>query len=247
MITREPPDAGAPPRPPPRGSLQEAFLRPAKATTAVLVVVSLVSFAGFQSEDLLRALAKDNDAIRAGEVWRLLTAGLVHAGLFHLFMNGFVLNNVGGIVERLLGPARMLLVLWGSVAAGSLASFATNPGPSVGISGGVFGLVGALLAVGVRYRRRLPPPLRGMLVRGPLEAIILNLALGLSLPFIDNAAHLGGLAGGFALALVLGPRPALVAALGGPKTPTWTRSPGRAESPGGPGDEPTRPPPWREG
>jgi membrane associated rhomboid family serine protease len=48
-----------------------------------------------------------------------------------------------------------------------------------------------------------------MLVRAPIEIIVLNLALGLSIPVIDNAAHMGGLAGGFLLGLVLGPRPAL--------------------------------------
>jgi membrane associated rhomboid family serine protease len=245
MITREPPEPGAPPPPapvpPPRGSLQEIFQRPASATRAVLVLVAGVSLAAFFVPGLIEALMKDNDAIQAGEVWRLLTAGLVHGGLLHLVMNGMVLNNVGGIVERLLGARRMLLVLWGGVATGSLASFLTNPHPSVGISGGVFALVGALLAVGLRHRRHLPPALRGMLVRGPVEVIILNVALGLALPLIDNAAHLGGLAGGFGLALLIGPRPELVAALGGRRAPAWTRGDG------GPGDGPTRPPPWREG
>jgi membrane associated rhomboid family serine protease len=53
-----------------------------------------------------------------------------------------------------------------------------------------------------------------MLVRGPVEVIVLNLALGLALPIIDNAAHLGGLAGGIALGAALGLRPAVRAALG---------------------------------
>jgi rhomboid protease GluP len=162
---------------------------------------------------LLERLWKDNDAIRRGEVWRLLTAGLVHGGVLHLFMNGVVLLNLGPFVSSLFGSRRMLVLLWGGVLGGSLASFATNPSPSVGISGGLFALVGALLAFGLRHRRRLPPPVRRMLVRGPLEVIVLNLALGLALPLIDNAAHLGGLATGFALALVLPLRPELRRAL----------------------------------
>jgi rhomboid protease GluP len=103
-------------------------------------------------------------------------------------------------------------VLWGGVLTGSLASYAMNPHPSVGISGGLFGLVGALLATGLRHRRGLPAPARRMLVRAPIEIIVLNLALGLSIPVIDNAAHVGGLAGGFLLGLVLGTRPALFGA-----------------------------------
>jgi rhomboid protease GluP len=76
----------------------------------------------------------------------------------------------------------------------------------VGISGGLFALVGALLVAGLRHRRMLPPPMRRMLVRAPVEIIVLNLGLGMALPMIDNAAHLGGLAGGVLLGLGLGLR-----------------------------------------
>ncbi|HEX9307720.1 MAG TPA: rhomboid family intramembrane serine protease [Anaeromyxobacter sp.] len=205
---------GLVPEAPPRRTLGSATLdaalaAPAPATRAVLVLVVAVSVLAFLLPDdvLLMRLAKDNDAIRRGEVWRLLTAGLVHGGAVHLFMNAAVLSNVGGVVERLLGGRRMLAVLWGGVLTGSLASFATNPHPSVGISGGLFALVGALLAVGLRHRRTLPAPARRMLVRAPIEIIVLNVALGLALPIIDNAAHLGGLAGGILLGLALGVRP----------------------------------------
>jgi len=193
------------------------------ATRAVLVVVVAISGLALllPPEDLLYRLAKDNDAIRAGEVWRLLTAGLVHGGVLHLFMNMMVLNDVGRLVESLFGPRRMLVLLWVGVLGGSLASFATNPNPSVGISGGLFALVGAMLAVGLRHRRRLPPPVRRMLVRGPIEVIVLNVALGFAVRFIDNAAHLGGLATGFALAFALSLRPEVRAVLGGPAAPRF--------------------------
>ena len=207
---------GLVPEPPPRltlgsASLDAALAGPAPATRAVLAVVVAVSGAALllPEDDLLLRLAKDNDAIRRGEVWRLLTAGLVHGGAVHLLLNASVLANVGRIVERLLGGPRMLAVLWGGVLTGSLASFATNPHPSVGISGGLFALVGALLVVGLRHRRALPPPARRMLVRAPIEIIVLNIALGLALPIIDNSAHLGGLAGGVLLgARARGSRPA---------------------------------------
>jgi membrane associated rhomboid family serine protease len=212
---------GLVPEPPPRRTLGSAALDaalagPTPATRGVLGVVVAVSLAAMflPEEALLDRLAKDNDAIRAGQWWRLLTPALVHGGAFHLFMNAAVLSNVGGVVERLLGAGRMLLVLWGGVAAGSLASFATNPHPSVGISGGLFALVGALLAVGLRHRRALPPPARRMLVRAPVEIIVLNVALGLALPIIDNAAHLGGLAAGVLLGAALGLRPEVRGMLG---------------------------------
>jgi membrane associated rhomboid family serine protease len=237
MITREPP--GGAPRPPlsPAGeAFQRAFARPAAATRASIAVVAAVSVAAFLVPGLAERLMKDNDAIRAGEVWRLLTAGLVHGGILHLGMNLIVLSNVGGVIERLLGGGRLLLVLWGGVVTGSVASFLTNPNPSVGVSGGVFALVGALLAVGLRNRRRLPGPLRGMLVRGPVEVIILNLALGFAIPFIDNAAHVGGLAGGFALGLALPLRPELEAALASlERRPRFPSGPGAGYGEGPPG------------
>ncbi len=211
---------GLVPEPPPRRSLGNAALDaalagPTPGTRAVLVAVVAVSAAAMllPPEVLFDRLAKDNGAIRTGEVWRLVTAGLVHGGVLHLVMNAAVLSNVGRIVERLLGTGRMLTVLWGGVLAGSLASFATNPHRSVGISGGLFALVGALLVVGLRHRRALPPTARRMLVRAPIEIIVLNVALGLALPIIDNAAHMGGLAGGVLLGLAVGLRPGLAAGL----------------------------------
>lgn len=185
--------------------LDRAVAGAAPATRAVLAVVVAISALALllPPEALLERLAKDNAAIRAGEPWRLLTAGLVHGSVLHLAMNAMVLNDLGRFVESLFGPRRFLVLLWVGVLGGSLASYATNPSPSVGISGGLFALVGAMLALGLRHRRRLPPPVRRMLLRGPVEVIVLNLALGLSLPIIDNAAHLGGLATGFLLALAI--------------------------------------------
>jgi membrane associated rhomboid family serine protease len=231
-----------PPRRPPGPALtpaaaeafQRAFARPAVTTRAALVLVGAVSAAAFFVPGLVEALMKDNDAIRAGEWWRLLTAGLVHGSVFHLGMNLFVLSNVGGVIERLVGGARMWLVLWGGVAAGSIASFVVNPHPSVGVSGGVFALVGALLAVGLRNRQRLPAPLRAMMVRGPVEVIFLNLALGFSVARIDNAGHLGGLAGGFLLGLVLRLRPELETALASiERRLRWPGGPGGGYGEGG--------------
>ncbi len=204
----------------PRGLLARAF---PDATRGVLVVVVAVSSVAilFPDSGLVELLDKDNDAIRRGEVWRLLTAGLVHGGWIHLAMNMMVLNDIGRLVESLFGSRRFLVLLWASVLGGSLASFATNPHPSVGISGGLFGLVGAMLALGVRHRRRLTPPVKRILLRAPIEVIVLNLALGFAVQFIDNSAHLGGLVTGFALAFLLPPRPEVESALRGRPLPRF--------------------------
>jgi rhomboid protease GluP len=196
-----------------RGLLERLF---PDATRAVLVVVVAISALALllPEQDLLDWLMKDNDAIRDGQLWRLLTAGLVHGSALHLAMNGMVLNDVGRLVESLFGARRFLLLLWASVLGGSLASFVNNPHPSVGISGGLFGLVGAMLALGLKHRRHLTPPVKRILLRAPVEVIVLNLALGLALRVIDNSAHVGGLVTGFALAFALSPRAEVRAALG---------------------------------
>ncbi len=201
-----------------RGLLERAFPDAARGTLVVVAVVSAVALL-LPEQDLLDWLAKDNEAIREGQLWRLLTVGLVHGSWLHLAMNGMVLNDVGRLVESLFGARRFLVLLWTSVLGGSLLSFANNPHPSVGISGGLFGLVGAMLALGLRHRRNLTPPVKRILLRAPIEVIVLNLALGLALPIIDNSAHLGGLLTGFALALVLPARPEVRAALEGRPIP----------------------------
>lgn len=181
------------------------------ATRITFGLVAVVSLAALYDPSLLDLLAKENDGIRAGEFWRLFTPGLVHGSVMHLVMNGLFLLSLGGLVERLFGPLRMLAILWGGVATGVTASFFASERPSVGISGGLFALVGALFAQGALNWKRITPPARRMFIRGPIEVVVLNLALGLALPFIDNAGHLGGLAGGLLLGAIAGMKPEVLA------------------------------------
>jgi len=214
----DPPSPGSPP-PPPRSPPAFLLVRP-WATRFTAVIVVAVSLLALADRHLLALLAKDNDGLRAGELWRLFTPGLVHGSILHLAMNVFFLNDLGSLVERLFGRWRMLAVLWGGVATGVAASFFWSENPSVGISGGLFALVGAMLAQGLLHWRRIAPPLRRMFVRGPIEVVLLNLALGLTVPVIDNAGHMGGLAGGLVLGAIAGLRPEVLAVIAPrPRTP----------------------------
>ncbi len=78
--------------------------------------------------------------------------------------------------------------------------------PSVGASGAVFGVFGALLAVLLRRRALLPPEVLRPLRRSVLSVIAINIAFGFLVPGIDNAAHLGGLALGFVSGVLIAPR-----------------------------------------
>jgi rhomboid protease GluP len=144
--------------------------------------------------------AKYGPAIAAGQWWRLVTAGFLHGGLLHILMNSWVLFDLGAQVEELYGGARMLVIYFVANVTGFYLSALWRPGtPSVGASAALFGLVGAMLALGFRYRGGM-----GDMVRSVYGRYLVYLLLFSLLPGVDMAAHLGGLAGGFGLAYVAG-------------------------------------------
>ena len=147
---------------------------------------------------LLQLGASSPDLVRAGEVWRLCTANLLHGGFLHLIMNGFALLSLGGLLERWLGSARFTFVLLVSCVGGALASALAARGLfSVGISTGLFGLLGALAVIHLRHRAVLPA---GFRQSGLWWVVILglNFSLPLLVPVIDGTGHAGGFVTGFA-------------------------------------------------
>ncbi len=144
--------------------------------------------------------AKYGPAIAAGQWWRLVTAGFLHGGLLHILMNSWVLFDLGAQVEDLYGGARMLVIYFVATIAGFYVSALWRPEiPSMGASAALFGLVGAMLALGLRYRGGM-----GDMIRSVYGRYLIYLLLFSFLPGIDMAAHIGGLAGGFGLAYVAG-------------------------------------------
>ncbi len=148
-----------------------------------------------------------NEASRTlfGEPWRLVTSMFVHGGLIHLGFNMYFLSIVGRTVERLYGHAAFALLYAVAGLSGSLASALWNVGPSVGASGAAFGTLGALLAFLLRRRSLLPPNVLKSMRFAVIATVVVNVGFGLSVPGIDNAAHLGGLGGGFFVGLLLAP------------------------------------------
>ena len=142
-----------------------------------------------------RAILSDGEihGVAEGEWWRLITAGFLHAGFTHLLFNSLALYTLGTPFEALYGRARYALLLLGSLIAGSYASITFNAENqvSVGASGAIFGLFGALLIVG----RRL-----GAEMRSILTLLAINAVIAIAIPNIDWRAHLGGLAGGAVIA-----------------------------------------------
>jgi len=154
--------------------------------------------------------------------WRFVTPMFVHINLPHLLVNMYSLWVVGPYVEKLYGSAKFVVFWVVTGVAGVVASyltvispdtqlgslgrflFKTNDVPSAGASGALFGLVGVLFVFGIKFRHELPEGFKRAFGTGMLPIIVINLFIGyLGRGLIDNAAHIGGLVTGAALALVV--------------------------------------------
>lgn len=154
--------------------------------------------------DYLAALGmKYNDAIRAGQFWRLLTPVLLHGSVIHIGFNMYALYVIGPGLERFYGHGRFLLLYLIGGFAGNVLSFILSPEPSLGASTAIFGLIAAEGIFILKNRFLFGAEARPLIVNIGM-IILINLALGLS-PGIDNWGHLGGLIGGLAFAWFAGP------------------------------------------
>jgi len=181
------------------------------ATLAIIVtlvaVFALEIRAGsiYSQADIVDAGALVRSRVLEGESWRLFSATLLHGSFNHLFGNCVALYILGMATEHALGAWRVLLLYVGSGLAGSLASMLAGPGPSVGASGAICGLMGGVILILFRYRRAYH-------VRDKEIALVLGgwalytIGIGAVSPMIDNWAHLGGLLGGAALAMGIRPK-----------------------------------------
>jgi len=168
--------------------------------------------------------------------WRFIAPMFIHINLLHLLVNMYSLLMVGPFVEKLYGSAKFVVFWVLTGICGVVASYltvrpqlATGPfsrfifkyddAPSAGASGALFGLVGVLFVFGIKYRRELPEGFKRAFGTGMLPIILINLFIGfIGQGFIDNAAHLGGLFSGAAIALAVNyQRPGMRRAI----TNTW--------------------------
>ena len=132
-----------------------------------------------------------------GDWWRLVTAGFLHAGILHLGMNMLILWLIGSPLEEMLGRGRYVLLCFVSLLAGSTGALLQAPlVPTVGASGAIFGLFGALLVL--EYFAT------GQIVGGQaFGLIVINLIFSFTFSNISWGGHIGGLVGGILGTLVL--------------------------------------------
>jgi rhomboid protease GluP len=156
----------------------------------------------FDRRTLVDFGAKYGPLMVQGEWWRLVTAGFLHGGILHILMNSWVLFDLGAQTEEHFGTSRYLTIYFVATVAGFLNSFYWNPmTPSIGASAGIMGLIGAMIAMGIRDRTAWGAEVRRFYTRWVIYILVMGL-----IPFFatDNAAHIGGVAAGFAIGYVAG-------------------------------------------
>lgn len=181
-------------------------------TCIVLYVVSLLIDPSslFQVRGMMSLLAPSGQAslmmgmtgapmLRAGHWWTLITAVYLHGNLLHIFFNMMWVRQVAPLVEEIYGPFRLFVIFTVAGAAGFLLSAVMGHSFTLGASGAIFGLLAAAIAYGRRAGALL-------FTRQFLQWAVVLFVFGLVFPGVDNWAHAGGFAGGYATAFLFGMR-----------------------------------------
>ncbi|MEW6749793.1 MAG: rhomboid family intramembrane serine protease [Candidatus Latescibacterota bacterium] len=164
----------------------------------------------FQVRGMMGLLAPSRDAsvmfgmtgsllLQAGHWWTVVTAIYLHGNLLHIFFNMMWVRQLGPVVEDLFGPYRLFVIFTVAGAAGFLLSAAMGHAFTLGASGSIFGLLAAAIAYGRRTGAHL-------FTRQFLQWAVVLFIFGLVFRGVDNWAHAGGFAGGYAMAFLYGLR-----------------------------------------
>ena len=210
-MNQNPPPTQVPPVQQPR-TVQVAMpnVKP-YATYAILVVTTLIFLLQYAGQNYLSVDwvtyygIKDDNLIRAGELWRLITPVFLHANFLHIAFNMYALFIFGRGIEARYGHTRFVLLYFLAGYAGNVMSFLLTAGQSLGASTAIFGLVAAEGVFIVQNRKLLGNRFSRSLMN--LVYIVgINLLIGYTVPNVDNWGHIGGLLGGFLFAWFGGPR-----------------------------------------
>lgn len=153
-------------------------------------------------QDLVAWGANYGPFTTSGQWWRLLTCVFVHGSLLHIAFNMWSLWNIGSLAESVYGHATFTAIYLITGVAASITSVAWNPGVlSVGASGAIFGIVGALLAS--YYLGGMPLPRSQGIFASLVVFSAYSLIRGFAQSGIDNGAHIGGLISGLVLGAII--------------------------------------------
>lgn len=178
--------------------------------TISLIVINIIIFVlmyilGSGSENtntLISFGANFVQLTKSGDYYRLITSAFLHIGIVHLFLNMYSLYVLGPAVESFYGRFKYILIYLLSAIFGSLFTIVLSSENTVsaGASGAIFGLLGALLYFGYNYRGYIGNSIISQIV----PIVLINLVFGFITPGIGNAAHIGGLIGGYLISMSVG-------------------------------------------
>ena len=166
--------------------------------TRVLILLNVIAFVfdAITSGRLTYYGALFAPAIAWGhEYWRLFTPMFLHAGLWHILVNMYVLFVLGSYLETIVGSKKYLAIYLVSGVAGNVAAFMLAPmlTSTVGASGAIYGIFGAFFMYSYHNRTDLAA---SMMMRQMGILIVINIAITFALPGISWQGHVGGLIGG---------------------------------------------------
>ncbi len=171
-------------------------------TYAIIVLCSLIYALSIFLPSINFFGANNGTLVKGGDYYRLITSVFLHANIIHLVVNMYSLKVLGSELENYVGKLKFLGIFLISGLFGSLFSVLLNNNLtfSVGASGAIFGLASALIYFGYYYRVYL----NSVLIKELLPIIFINLLIGFFVSGIDNAAHIGGIVGGYLAISALG-------------------------------------------
>ena len=167
---------------------------------AINVILFIIPLLFGEYNSLINNFCVDASLIRSGQYYRILTGIFLHGSILHLLFNCYALFVIGSQVENFMGKFKYLIIYLFSGICGSIFSMIFSSYPSIGASGAIFGLMGALVYFGYHYRVYLGNVVKSQII--PL--ILLNLCIGFLSSGIDNFAHIGGLIGGSLISIAVG-------------------------------------------
>jgi rhomboid protease GluP len=191
---------------------RRSFTDAVTVTCLVLYVVSLVfdPAGALQQRGMFNIFSPSAEALwslgatgaipwQLGRWWTLLTAIYLHGGLLHILFNVLWIRQLGPAVEELYGPSRLVVIFTVAGAVGFAASNFMGHQFTIGASGSIFGLLGAMVAFG----QKRGGTFGAMVFRQYGQWALLLFVLGFLMPGVNNVAHAGGFVGGFACGLTL--------------------------------------------
>jgi len=143
--------------------------------------------------------AKVNDLIQKGQYYRLISCMFLHGGIVHLGVNMYSLYAIGPMVESVYGKAKYIAIYFLSGICASIFSYIFSTNVSIGASGAIFGLLGAVLVFAVKSKGKTG----NGFIKSIISVIFINIFIGVTLPNIDNFAHMGGLLGGMIISFLV--------------------------------------------